>query len=159
MHEESLPGYWAVPATLLIVDPIDDNDQLLAKTLIEKLSEEAERNIEDETLERLISSLDDFRMLLDEEHLFLVLMCWAPPYRMLLPFTLGNFDLVLKDRLNNLISRAVEVAVKCKSDGFQVQRFTKENEDIQSLIISLLEEEMERMHFDALKTKDLRYDS
>ena len=105
MHEESLPGYWAVPATLLIVDPIDDNDQLLAKTIIEKLSEEAERNIEDETLERVISSLEDFRMLLDEKHLFLVLMCWAPPYRMLLPFTLGNFDLVLNERLNNLISR------------------------------------------------------
>ena len=159
MSETHVPGYWEVPATLLIVDPIDDNDQVLANELIEGIVEFAESNIEDEVLGRVKKDLEDFRQLLNENHLFLVLLCWAPNYKMLLPFTLGNFDLVLEGRLETLIARAVSIAGVCKSDGFQVQRFTKENEDVEALIMTLLKEEMEKVHFDALRAKDLGYDS
>ena len=159
MSETHVPGYWEVPATLLIVDPIDDNDQVLANKLIEGIVEFAESNIEDEVFGRVKKDLEDFRQLLNENHLFLVLLCWAPNYRMSLPFTLGNFDFVLEGRLETLIARAVSIAVVCKSDGFQVQRFTKENEDVEALIMTLLKEEMEKVQFDALRAKDLGYDS
>ena len=159
MVEESSPGYWEVPATLLIVDPVGDKDQVLAKELINGIADFAESNSEDETIGRVKEDLESLRQLLDENHLFLVLLCWAPNYRMLLPFTLGNFDLVLKGRLETLIGRAVSIAGVCKSDGFQVQRFTKENEDVEALIMTLLKEEMEKVHFDALRAKDLGYDS
>ena len=159
MSETHVPGYWEVPATVLIVDPVDDNDQVLANELIEGIVEFAENNIEDEVFGRVKKDLEDFRQLLNENHLFIVLLCWAPNYKMLLPFTLGNFDLVLKGRLETLIARAVSIAGVCKSDGFQVQRFTKENEDVEALIMTLLKEEMEKVHFDALRAKDLGYDS
>ena len=159
MVEESLPGYWEVPATLLIVDPIDDNDQLLAKKMIDGIVEFAEYNVKDTTLERVKAELSIMQELLGGEHLFLLLLCWVPDYKMLLPLTLGNFDLVLKERLTSLISKAVNAAVSMKSDGFQVQRFTKENEDVEALIMTLLKEEMEKVHFDGLRAKDLGYDS
>ena len=154
MSETHVPGYWEVPATVLIVDPVDDNDQVLANELIEGIVEFAENNIEDEVFGRVKKDLEDFLQLLNENHLFLVLLCWAPNYKMLLPFTLGNFDLVLKGRLETLIGRAVSIAGVCKSDGFQVQRFTKENEDVEKVITSMIQKEMQRVDFRSFKVKD-----
>jgi len=148
------------PAGILIIDPMDDNDQLITRLMIERISEEARANIsvnEAGLLRRIDLSINDMIELLNEEHLFLVLLCWAPEYRMRLPFVLGNFDLVLKDRLEMLISRAVQVASACGSDGFEIQRLTQENEDVERLVKSLIEAELNRVESGQSKDNGLDF--
>ena len=157
--EESDP--FDVPAAILIIDPMDDNDQLITRLMIERISEEARVNInvsEAGLLRRIDLAINDMIELLNEEHLFLVLLCLAPEYRMRLPFVLGNFDMVLKDRLETLISRAVQVAIACKSNGFEIQRLTNENEDVERMIKSLIEAELKRVELGQSKDSSLDFE-
>ena len=157
MSKAHVPGHWEVPATLLIVDPIDDNDQFLTLALVDRIKSEARANISESdvgTFDRLEGTFSTIRELLSEEHLFLVVLAYMPEFKMLMPLALGNFDRVWQERLEYLVSKAVMVASYCKSDGFEVQRFTEHNEDVEKVITSMLQQEMERVNFRSLKAKD-----